>query len=182
MKLCHAALVVVLSAVSTAASAQTLKPGLWEVTNNMKTGSGDMEKARAQMQKELANMPPEQRRQMEAMMAKQGMKMGPAGNSVRVCMTKEMVERNEIPAQQGDCRTTKNQRSGNTVHMAFTCSNPPSSGEGSYTVVSPEHYTMKMTVKSTVQGRAETMNMDGTGRWVGADCGNIKPFRPPAGK
>lgn len=182
MKQRDAALAIVLCAFAGAASAQTLKPGLWEVTNNMKTGSGEMEKAMAQMQKELANMPPEQRKQMEAAMAKQGMKMGASGNSVRVCMTKEMVERNEIPAQKGDCKTTRNQRSGNTTHMAFTCTNPPSSGEGSYTVVSPEQYTMKMAMKSTVQGKAETMNMDGSGKWIGADCGNVKPFTPPKGK
>ena len=44
------------------------------------------------------------------MMAKQGVQTGSGspggGMSMKICMTREMVERNEIPAQQGDCKTT----------------------------------------------------------------------------
>ena len=167
------------------ASAQNLKPGLWEITNKMQSASGEMEKAMADAQREMASMPPEQRKQMEAMMAKQGVKMGaggPGGTSTRVCMTKEMVERNEVPTQQGDCKTSKQQRSGNTIKMAWSCTNPPSSGEGHYTIVSPEAYTMKMTMRSAMQGKAETMNMDASGKWLASDCGNIKPMAPPTKK
>ena len=64
-------------------------------------------------------------------------------------MTKEMVERNEMPAQQGDCRTTQQSAQRATrMKMAFTCTNPPSSGEGQMTFNSPESYTMKMTVNT----------------------------------
>src|SRR5258706_9311672 len=82
------------------ASAQNLKPGLWEITNKMQTGSGQMEQQMAQMQQQMANMPPEQRKMMEEMMAQRGMKMGGGaggGMTVKVCMTKEMVEKNELP-------------------------------------------------------------------------------------
>jgi len=99
-----------------------------------------------------------------------------------MCFTKEMVERNEIPAQQGDCKTTRQQRSGNTINMAFSCAKPPSSGEGQFTIVSPEAYTMKMEVKSTGDGQPRTMRMDANGKWLGADCGSIKPMQPPAKK
>jgi hypothetical protein len=165
------------------ASAQNLKPGLWEVTT--RTSGGEMEKAMKESQEAMAGMSPEQRKQMEAMMAKQGMKMGqagPGGMSTQMCMSKEMAERNEMPAQQGDCKTTKQQRSGNTITMAWTCTNPPSSGEGRYTIMSPEAYTTKMTMRSTVQGKAETMTMDGSGKWLRADCGNLKPMAPPGKK
>ena len=185
MKLHHALAGLAAAAFCVNASAQNLKPGLWEVTNTMKSGSGDMEKSMAQMQQQMASMPPEQRKMMEKMMAERGMKMGAGaggGMSVRTCMTREMVERNEIPAQQGDCKTTSQSRSGNTIRMAFSCSNPPSSGEGTYTIVSPEAYTMKMNVKSTVQGKPETMNMDAAGKWLGADCGSIKPIAQPPKK
>jgi hypothetical protein len=164
------------------ASAQNLKPGLWEVTNNMKGGGGEMEKQMAQMQRELASMPPEQRKMMEEMMAKQGMKMGAGGSrgmSVKQCMTKEMVERNEMPAQQGDCRTTKQQRSGNVMKFSVACTNPPSTGEGQVTFVSPEAYTMKMAVNSGAGGRSDMMNMEISGKWLSADCGSVKPVAPP---
>jgi len=118
-------------------------------------------------------------------MAKQGMKMGasgPGSMSVTTCMTKEMIERNEIPAAQGNCKTTRQQRSGNTVNMAFACTNPPSSGEGQFTIQSPEAYTMKMEVKSTGGGQPRTMRMEAGGKWLGADCSSIKPVQPPPKK
>ncbi len=164
------------------AGAQNLKPGLWEITQRM-GGSPQMDQAMAQMQKQMAAMPPEQRKQMEDMLAKQGVQMGSSGAggmSVKVCMTKEMVERNEFPAQQqGDCKTTTQQRTGNTMKMAFTCTQPPSSGEGQFTFVSPEAYAMKMAVTTTMRGKAESMTMEGNGKWQGADCGSVKPLAMP---
>jgi hypothetical protein len=163
------------------ANAQSLKPGLWEITNKMQTGSGQMEAQMAQMQQQMANMPPDQRKMVEEMMAKQGVKMGAGGAmTVKVCMTKEMVERNEgLTQQQGDCKTTQQSRTGNTMKTAFTCTNPPSSGEGQVTFTSPEAYSMKMAVNTTVQGKPEKVNMDGGGKWLGADCGNVKPAVMP---
>ena len=163
-------------------AAQSLKPGLWEINNKMQSSSGQMEKSMAETQKQMAAMPPEQRKMMQDMLAKQGMSMGPGagGNmAVKICMTKEMAERNELPAQQGDCKTTNSPRSGNTMKMSFACTQPPSSGEGTVTFVSPEAYTMKMTMKSMMQGKPETMTMDGGGKWLSADCGNIKPLAVP---
>jgi hypothetical protein len=164
------------------AMAQNLKPGLWEINNKMQSGSGQLEKAMAESQKQMAAMPPEQRKMMQDMMAKQGLSMGPGagGNmAVKICMSKEMVERNELPAQQGECKTTHSPRTGNTMKMSFACTQPPSSGEGTVTFVSPEAYTMKMTMKSMTQGKPETMTMDGGGKWLSADCGNIKPLAAP---
>ena len=159
------------------ASAQNLKPGLWEVRHKMQ-GTPEMERQLEEARKQMAAMPPEQRRQMEAMMAGRGVQMGVGGHSVRMCLTREMVERNEIPAQQGDCRMTNQQRTGNTLKVNFTCTNPPSSGESRMTINSPESYAMKTTASSSIDGRVETMSVEGAGQWVGAVCGSLKP---PAG-
>ena len=170
---------------ATGASAQTLKPGLWEMTHNMKSSSGEQEKAMEKMQQQMASMPPEKRKMMEEMMAKQGMSMGgpgAGGRTMKICMTKDMVERNEIPTGRGDCKTTQQTRSGNTMKWSYACANPPSTGEGQYTFTSAEAYTIKMTVNTTVKGRPETMNMDGSGKWLSADCGDVKPIRPPSAK
>ncbi|HSI54264.1 MAG TPA: DUF3617 domain-containing protein [Ramlibacter sp.] len=172
-----------LAVAATTAGAQNLKPGLWEVTNKMQTASGQMEAQMAQAQAQMAAMPPEQRKMMEEMMAQRGVKLGAggpgSGMSAKICLTKEMVERNEVPAQQGDCKTTQHARTGNTMKMSFVCTNPPSNGEGQVTFVGPDAYNMKMLVNTTVQGKPEKINMDGTGKWLGADCGNIKPMEMP---
>lgn len=161
------------------AAQQQLKPGLWEINNKMK-GNPQMDAAMEQMQKQLAAMPPEQRKQMEDMMAQRGVRMAPGGAgggmTVQMCMTKEMVERKEMPVREG-CKTTKQDRSGNTMKVAFTCSNPPSSGEGEFTFTSDQAYSTHMVVRTAVQGRETTTEMDGSGKWLGADCGSIKPMK-----
>lgn len=183
MKLRHALAALAAAGFSISASAQNLKPGLWEVTNNMKGGGAEHDKARAHAQQQMANMSPQERKMMEDMMAKRGMKMGPGGPgtmTAKMCMTREMVERNEMPAQQGDCKTTKQERSGNTMKFTVACTRPPSSGEGLVTYLSPEAYTMKIAIRSTAKGGPEAMNMEASGKWLSADCGAVKPLRPPA--
>jgi hypothetical protein len=135
----------------------------------------------------MASMPPEQRRMIEEQMAKSGARMGSAGPAggmtVQICMTREMVEKNEVPSQKGDCKSTSQARVGNTMKMAFACTNPPSSGEGQVTYASPESYTSKMAVNTQVGGKSEKVNMEGSGRWLSADCGNVKPLsQQPAKK
>jgi len=175
---CAAALV----AAGLPAAAQGLKPGLWEMNNKM-SGNAQMDQAMAEMQKQMAAMSPEQRKQMEAMMAQRGMQMPQAGKgggmAMKMCMTKEMSERNDVPMDK-DCKVTSQQRSGSTTRIVFACSNPPSTGEGQFTFLGPEAYASKLTVKTTVNGKPETMTVDGSGKWLSADCGSVQP--PPAPK
>ena len=170
-------LVVAVACLALPAAAQSLKPGLWELSNRM-GGNAQLDQAMAQMQKEMAAMPAEQRKQMEAMMSQRGMSMPGAaaggGMAMRMCMTADMARRDEVPMQEG-CRVTSQSRSGNTSKMAMSCTNPPSSGEFQVTFHSPESYSSKGTFKTVVDGKTETVTMDGTGKWLGADCGNIKP-------
>ncbi len=183
MKLSTPLLAAFTLALATGAAAQTTKPGLWEITNKMQSSSGEMEKAMANMEKQLAGMSPEQRKQMQDMMGKQGMSMGAGtggGMSMKMCITKEMAERNEMPQQQqGDCKTTQSPRSGNTMKISYVCTQPPSSGEGVMTFNGDTAYTMKMATTTTVKGKSEKMTMDASGKWLSADCGSIKPIGPP---
>jgi hypothetical protein len=161
------------------AAAQTMKPGLWEINNKM--GGGQMDQAMSEVQKQLAQMPPEQRKQMEAMMAQRGVKMVPGtggGMTVQACITREMAERNDVPMQNG-CTSTQQKKSGNRMQFTFRCTNPPSSGEGEVTFT-PDSYTSHTTVKTTVQGELQTMTMDATGKWLKADCGSVKPMQQSA--
>lgn len=178
------AIATLLGAAFTAlpAAAQTMKPGLWEIQNKM-GGSGDqgakMAAAQAQMQQQMASMPPEQRKMIQDMMASKGVNMAPGtggGMAVRICVTREMAARNEAPAQsQGDCKRETLQRSGNTTKFKFTCANPPSSGEGTVTINNPESYTMHMTM--TGGRNPGTMTMDAQGKFISSDCGSVKPIK-----
>jgi len=173
--------IAALSLGSLAVSAQSTKPGLWEITNRV-SGNAEMDAGMAQMQQQLAAMPPDQRKMMEDMMARQGMSMpkvgAGGGMALKVCITPEMAAREELPQQtEGDCRTTVTSRSANSMKMRFECKNPPSSGEGTYTFQGNTAYTMKMTMKSVRNGKTETVNLDGQGKWLSADCGSVRPAR-----
>lgn len=159
------------------ASAQQIKPGLWENTSQM---GGAMGAPMAQMQQQMASMPPAQRKQMEAMLAQQGIRMDAQGVTSKVCITKEMAERAELPSQsEGDCKSTLAPRTGNTMKFSFVCTKPPSTGEGVYTFASAEAYTSDMKIISTAQGQPQTSTIKGSARWLSTDCGAVKPFAPP---
>ena len=181
MKPQYVVVATMLIAASFCASAQTMKPGLWEINNKMQV-DGKMGQDMAKMQQEMANMPPEQRKMMQDMMAKQGVTVGndgPGTIGAKVCMTKEMVERNEFPSQKDGCKHMASPRSGKTMKISFTCTNPPSSGEGQITFVNPEAYTMNMTMNTVAEGKPQKVNMDAAGKWLSADCGAIKPRGMP---
>jgi len=150
-------------------SAQNIKPGLWEVNTKMKSGDGQMEQALSRMQSEMAKMPPEQRKMMEDMMAKQGVAM--AGNVItaKVCMTKDMIARGQMPVQhEGNCTTRRESASGNTVRWSMSC--PKATGSGEMTMSGDSAYHMTMNMTSTETGKPHNMNMDMNGKWIGADC------------
>lgn len=160
-----------------AASAQStkLKPGLWEHGYTMASKSGQTESAMAQMQQSMASLPPAQRKMMEDMMAKQGVGIGPKGNTVKLCLSKEEAERDSPPPAQDGC-TQKSQRSGNVWQVSFQCKGPPpSSGEGQVTLQNPGAYAGNFTIRTVNDGKPEQLQMSQTGKWLSADCGNLRP-------
>jgi len=167
------------SALPLAHAQQKLAPGLWET--KMTVGDKDMQAAMAQARAQMANMPPEQRKMMEGMMAKQGVGLSGAGG-IRFCLGKDQAERGDVPQDKdGRCTRTKLTTSGNTTSFEFSCSEPPSKGKGTITFASDKAYSMKMNVTSTMEGQTRSTEMTQNATWLGADCGDLKP-RAAAGK
>jgi hypothetical protein len=174
--LTFAATVVCAALLPAPAAAQTSEPGLWEYRIALKSGSGRMEGAMAQMQQELARMPPEQRKMIEQTLAGQGMGVDGSGQSVRVCLTKEQAARGQMPTGDDKCRQTSLNRSGQTVRFAFVCQgNPPTKGEGTFTFQGSKGFDGQTVVETAVDGKPERIESRVQGRWLGADCGNVKP-------
>ena len=174
--------IATLTASALGAHAQSTRPGLWEINSKM-GGNPEMDAAMAQMQKQMASMPPEQRKMMEDMMAKQGVNISAGaggGMSMKVCITPEMAARQEMPTQtEGDCTTTITSRSASAMKMNFVCKNPPFSVEGTYTLSGDTAYTMKMVMKSVQEGKPQNVTIDGQGKCLSKDCGSIKPMPMP---
>jgi hypothetical protein len=156
-----------------------MTPGLWEQSITMKSASGEMEAQLAQAQKELAKLPPDQRAMVEKMMSSRGVQMGPNATTLRLCITKEMAD-NPSPPHESRCEQQTLERSGATTRYKFVCAGeagrPPTTGEGSFTLTGPNSFTGTSVVTTTVQGKPERMESTLTGKYLGADCGGIKPL------
>ncbi|MBL8488287.1 MAG: DUF3617 domain-containing protein [Rhodocyclaceae bacterium] len=175
---------IAVAALPFAAAAQGsgLKPGLWEVKQIKQVMDGQdmgaqMAAAQAQMQQAFANMPPAQRKQMEAMMAKQGMAPPAASGGQRICISPEMAARDKpMVDPEGRCEPTKFNRSGNRVSFEVNCSfeGQQMSGKGESTTT-PESVATRMDMVMTGRDGRHTMQSETQMRWLGADCGAVKP-------
>ena len=177
----HTTLALALLAAAGATQAQKVAPGLWETTMTMKSQGGDMEGAMAKMQSEMAKMTPDQRKMVEEMMAKRGMGVGMGGagkpNAVRTCISKERAEKMDIPEQQDperNCKRETIERSSTTMKFKYACTNPPSTGQGEYTFNGDKSYSGKMLIDTQVKGQPQRMEMQQQGKWISADCGELK--------
>lgn len=177
MRILFLPLIAACAATAIPATAQTLKPGLWQMQQS--TG-GKADADMAGMEKAMAGLSPEQRQQMEAMMARRGRVLAPTGDggmAMKICLTREMIDRNDIPAIRGQCKVGQQRRSGNTLNIAFTCSDPPSRGESQVVLSGPEAFTIHTDVTTTGTGQPEHMTMAGSGKWLSTDCGEVKPVQ-----
>lgn len=184
--------------------AQSIKvdmaPGLWE--NKMQyTGDGaaqmqqmqsaQMETAMAEMKKQFAAMPPEQRKQMEALMEQSGVKMSEEGisfqnNQVQIsadgataknCVTQAQIDSGDMGMDDSEeCTSTLTQVSKNRFKSVQVCTGEnPSRSEGDITFSSPKRYSGTGNMTQTVNGQSHKLTVAIEGTWLGSDCGDIKP-------
>lgn len=62
------------------------------------------------------------------------------------------------------------------MKIAFKCIDPTSSGAGQVSFSGGTGYSMKMNINTTAAGKPEAMTLDGNGKWLDAECGEIKPL------
>ncbi|MBC3919804.1 DUF3617 domain-containing protein [Undibacterium sp. CY18W] len=146
-------------------AADKMKPGLWEMT--MKSDA----------MKAMPKIPPEQLEKMKQM----GIKMPDMQNGAmvhKVCFTKEMVDQDKPPSggREQQCQNKNFSRSGNSYSSEIVCDMPEMKGtgnvKGSFT---PDSLTSVYDFKGVSHGQPVSQHMETTGKWVGSDCGDVKP-------
>lgn len=179
-------LVLMASVPSARADKPPIKPGLWEVTTEGQSLNGKaLPDVSAQMAEQLQKMPPDMRKQMEAHMKSQGVQMMSGGGgktAVRMCLTRDMLEQDRWQRNDGQCQNTAMNRSGATWSWKFKCTQPPGEGEGKTTFQGSDAYMTELHMTTRQEGHPQRMSMKHRGRWLGADCGDVKPLTPPGGK
>ncbi len=161
---------------SSSAVQNKMKPGLWENTFNMKSESGTVEKAMAELKSKLGSMPEAQRKMMEDIMAKQGLGVNQKGTSIKVCISKEQAENMEIPQGENEnCTQEVVNRTANSIKIKFDCKGDnAASGVGEFTFSSPTQYSGLSTINTTLDSKQDKIQMSQTGKWLSSDCGKIK--------
>ena len=153
---------------SAAAMAGSIKPGLWEM--NVKSNA-------------MQNMPKMSPEQMEKMkqMGISVPQMQDGGMIVKMCMTKEMVEHDQPPQMnqnQSGCQVKNYKRNGGTFSADMVCDGPNMQGvgtmKGEYS--SSESFSNTYDFKGTAHGRPVNHHQEAAGKWLAANCGDVKPY------
>jgi hypothetical protein len=197
---------LLLAGLNPAVQAQKLSvtpaPGLWENSMTFKVNGVDMmaalRAAQAEAMKELKNLPPDQRAMMEQMMQQA---LDGAGGPQRSCLTPEQArvaadpqallrQMSEDGGGAQECRFELVSVSGNTLNLRGTCK--PEEGwngvvNGSMTLHDARRWSSRFSGQGRMQGEmmpglpapggVVEMLMEGSGRWLGADCGSVAPER-----
>lgn len=173
---------VAFSAPTFADNLLNLQAGLWEV-KPLKTivdgvdNSAQMSQAMASMQAQMANMPPDKRAQMEAMMQQHGVTINQSGVTGQVCLSQDMVKRNAFPvSKDGKCQPAWMQ-GGSATSFSYSCQSGglTSSGKGSVTRSGDLLTVVTDGTTASSAGGTHTMHGEIQMRYLGADCGAIKP-------
>ncbi len=170
-------LALTLTLLAAPAFAGDMKAGLWEMKTMKQVVDGqDMRAQMQQMQQQMASLPPEQRKQMEAMMGRQGMAMGPGG-ATRMCISEEMARRDSpVVDPDGRCQPTRMSRSGNTMRYEFDCvmEGRRTVGKGENTA-SGNTINSRMDATTTDASGRHTMQTESQMTYLGPDCRGLAP-------
>lgn len=160
--------------IATAAAAELHKPniklGLWEITVSPQGGmptADDM----------LARLPPEQRAAVAAaMQAHAGRTAQP--HAYKECMTPEKVARGFKAADDSESTCQRNVVSSSAsemqVHMECTKPQGDIATDMHFQITGGDRMSATVNIVRTMGGRSMKINVAMSGKWLGADCGNVK--------
>lgn len=147
-----------------------VKPGLWEVSVTM-TGLPAMP---AIPDSVLAQMPPDQRAKLEAMMKGQA-------NTMKTCVTKDKIEKSEaFRNAPKSCTYTIVSSTSSKLEMKTECTQNGVKMTGDFVVEAVDPENVKGSMRMNASGgntsggnNAMNMNTTFTEKWLGADCGDV---------
>jgi Protein of unknown function (DUF3617) len=151
-----------------------LRPGLWEMTTEGQTSGSPPIPADV-----LANMPPDRRARMEAAIAARRARAGQPHVS-RQCITAESLQRglDLDERRQSNCQEKVVSSSNSEMNIQIECKgsrDEVTSGNLHFTTAGPEKLTGTINMKVGNGTQNMTVKRVIEGKWVSADCGDLKP-------
>lgn len=166
MKTVMLTILLLLASTADAKPKLDMEPGKWQHSFTMQSAGGELEQAMAEMQKQLAAMPAQQRQMMEAMLKSQGMSLSLQGGSIEVCLSADDIAKGQLQQQDG-CQQQLTEQNG-SFKVSFQCNTkPPSKGEGEFRLLNRKAYEGQLRVDTTHNGKPQQMTMQQQGKWLG---------------
>jgi hypothetical protein len=175
-------LTVLLSA--THAAGLGLKPGLWDVRLVRQVVDGrdvsrQLTESIAKAQAALANLPPAQRAQVQAMLNQAGVHAG-SNASFRICLSPAMAA-SDMPVmdKDGSCHPQMLSRNGSHTSFRIDCTTNGTHVQGQGEAVSSGDVITSQSDITTraADGSTHTLHNETRMQYVGADCGGLQPPR-----
>ena len=165
MKLFALSLGALLVAQTLARPLLDVRMGLWEVTST--TDMGGVPGV------DTSKMSPEQQAQIAAVMK------GAMGKPtvLKSCMTKEkfVTERTPVDQPGTTCSHTVQTNTAKVLENTMICTGErPSKAVSRTEALSPTEFAGTVTSTSTARGREMSVTIKMRGKWLGADCGDVK--------
>ena len=178
LRLIVAPVSVVLMTATADAAAQAsaeivMRPGLWEVSTT------------SPLLKLVPQISPDQMAKLRQLAGQYGVGMPDISSGAatgKVCVSPTMAQQNILPGldqARSGCRSHNARRNGSHYQAEVTCANEKFSGrgiaQGDFTTT--ESFTGRSTFQGTVQGIAVDEHAETSGRWISADCGELKAIQ-----
>lgn len=166
------------------ASAQQLKikPGLWQLDMTLpgQAGANPMAEHIKRMKEQMASMPPEQRKQIASALAEveaRGTEFTNEGVRTKACVTEQNLANFDFLGNRGtESCTRKTSAVPGGMNLSMQCTRPQMSVDARLKYQGEKAYTFESV--ATVpgpDGKPMTHKTSGSGKWLGSDCGAIKP-------
>lgn len=150
------------------------EPGLWEIRlvdgNSLASVALGIEQA-------LQNLPESQRQQMQAIVGGKSLQLPTV---IQQCLTPELARsdlKTLLATHDIQCTELEWQESGGSGRFHFVCSNPEGdwTGEGRISAATGRSFDSDARVQGKYRGQRVAMDMKHQARWLGPDCGAVKP-------
>jgi hypothetical protein len=159
-----------------------LKPGLYENTTVSQISGLQMPNMPQLTPDQLAKMPPQARAQFEAM--QKGGAGAPQTHTSKACITREQLSKPIFDGGDKGCsyKLTSSSFNSQTIHVECTRGNTKTAGDITLDRVDAEHLKGDMLMKTSgdsstagSMGQNMTIKLTFTNKWLGSDCGDVKP-------
>jgi len=146
-------------------TASPMNPGLWEIT----------------MQSDHMKQQPQISPQQAAQIKKMGMNVPEMRNGsmvMKVCYTKEMLAKSEVPAtNEQECKPTSMSKSGDNFSGQVVCNGPNMKGTGTIQgTMTTTSFQLTNSFNGTMGDQPVNHKTQTSGAFINSNCGDVKPI------